>query len=354
MREMLRGELIRELRRRPRSALQALGEDAARGLRASRGSSLGGCYLSAIRSAMGSYSVSCGRVPSDSATSMSERVDRPPLERERARIVLIVNQQIDGVVPDGRRAIARAVGDGAVADLEQPFELLPQRRLGGGEAPRESPRRETAAAPAGGRSSSGASRRPASCRRARTRRGPRARAAIDRASRAHRSRAALGAPEVALQNRERAPVLGGERLLRTCAAHSPRRPMSPLKREALLGVEEPRRRRTACRSPSPATRTGDCAAGRGSRAAAASCTRSARRSGPSRTDSRRASRAGPGEPRAGGARVDPRDGRGRFLGRLRSESQSTQMSLLPPPRCMETISACASEAKRARPPGMTR
>ena len=37
-----------------------------------------------------------------------------------------------------------------------------------------------------------------------------------------------------------------------------------------------------------------------------------------------------------------------------SESHSTQISLLPPPRCMETTSACASEAKRARPPGMTR
>jgi len=46
-----------------------------------------------------------------------------PLEGERAGIALIVDQEVDGGFPHRRGAIARSVGDGAVADFEQPFEF---------------------------------------------------------------------------------------------------------------------------------------------------------------------------------------------------------------------------------------
>ncbi len=61
-------------------------------------------------------------------------VDGAPLEGQGARISLIVHQKVDGGVPHRRRAVARSIGDGAVADLEQPLELLAQRRRGGAQA----------------------------------------------------------------------------------------------------------------------------------------------------------------------------------------------------------------------------
>ena len=54
-----------------------------------------------------------------------QRVDGLPLEGERAGIALLVDQEVDGGLPHRCGAIARSIGDGAVADFEQPFEFAP-------------------------------------------------------------------------------------------------------------------------------------------------------------------------------------------------------------------------------------
>ena len=103
--------------------------------------------------------------------------------------------------------------------------------------------------------------------------------------------------------------------------------------------------RRRARATPPTCRRG----GRGSRAGAARCPRRARRSGRARRDCRR---------RGSKARVPPRvssigapAGRSSVTG-LTGPSESTQVSLLPPPRCMETTRESRELATRVRPPGI--
>ena len=190
-----------------------------------------------------SFSIgSCERVLRSDSRAIrplrEQRFDGLPLECERTGISLIVNQQVDGGIPHRRGAIARSIGDGAVADLEQPFEFTAQGRSPRCPSGAQSPLDRNC-----NRSRRRAiimSRHPSSCVMSSSANPASATSESSRRSSVSReSRRAASSRRNSRCKTVSARQFSAERLLRACAAHSPSRPISPLSENGFSASNTP-------------------------------------------------------------------------------------------------------------------